>query len=419
MTNKTALKSAANAKADQTMTDDELIALARAGNQEACTLIHNRFKSIVRASCREVINNPLDLEDAVQETFTFVFTKGLAKFEGRSSFSTWIWGVAMRATQNYNRLSKSRNIIFLDPLLVIPAREALRDRLEICDDDGEGIVARMQRKNWIPTLLWYLEEWPKTKVREFMGWTKAYGARRFAEIEDDLAEALEMSSLAPSTLPVKELRKVKASLPDIKKLPLAKRPAYLMYIGGYTYDEISQDLRLNIKRVRIAVCKAKSRLAEIEEQKLQEAEYHYDDVDKWVTMAKQRRKPGVKSISLIGLLDKIDRQFLKIFIHQLILIAPSAGFPTQEFLAYKTERRPTYKQIALKVKDPHAHARIAYGTEWLVRRLIVHHISGKPIRGLSKGEFEQLVGRLRSNLMLCVPSKNRNCKHPRAARIYG
>jgi RNA polymerase sigma-70 factor (ECF subfamily) len=86
-------------------TDADAVAQVRAGNADAFrVLVERHSRAIFRLAFR-MTGNEQDAEDAVQETFLRAF-KQLKNFDGRSSFSTWIYRVCTNCTIDSMRARK-------------------------------------------------------------------------------------------------------------------------------------------------------------------------------------------------------------------------------------------------------------------------------------------------------------------------
>jgi len=75
------------------LSDQALVEKIRAGDYQAFEFLVTRYESKVYRLAIRMLRNPQDAEDALQETFMQVF-RGLAGFEGRSKFSTWLFRLA-------------------------------------------------------------------------------------------------------------------------------------------------------------------------------------------------------------------------------------------------------------------------------------------------------------------------------------
>lgn len=59
----------------------------------------NRYQALIWRVCYSSLHNPQDAEDLTQEVFLKVY-RSLARFEGRSSFKTWIYRIAINTCRN-------------------------------------------------------------------------------------------------------------------------------------------------------------------------------------------------------------------------------------------------------------------------------------------------------------------------------
>lgn len=76
-----------------TLSDQALVDRIKAQDYEAFTALVNRYEGKVYRLAIRMLRNPEDAQDALQETFLQVY-RGLKNFEGRSSFSTWLFRLA-------------------------------------------------------------------------------------------------------------------------------------------------------------------------------------------------------------------------------------------------------------------------------------------------------------------------------------
>jgi RNA polymerase sigma-70 factor (ECF subfamily) len=86
-------------------TDLEAVAQVRAGNPDAFRVLVERHSRAIFRLAYRMTGNEQDAEDAVQETFLRAF-KQLRTFDGRSSFSTWIYRVCANCTIDSMRVRK-------------------------------------------------------------------------------------------------------------------------------------------------------------------------------------------------------------------------------------------------------------------------------------------------------------------------
>jgi RNA polymerase sigma-70 factor (ECF subfamily) len=83
-------------RADPSGPDEDLVARAAAGERAALEALLARHADRVHAVCRRILRDPDDALDATQEALLAI-AKGLAGFDRRARFSTWLYRVATNA----------------------------------------------------------------------------------------------------------------------------------------------------------------------------------------------------------------------------------------------------------------------------------------------------------------------------------
>jgi RNA polymerase sigma-70 factor (ECF subfamily) len=84
------------------VTDGELVAQARAGNQAAFGELVDRHRSAVYRAARAALGSHADAEDAAQDAFLVAFRR-LDTFRGEASFKTWLLTIAWHQAINRRR----------------------------------------------------------------------------------------------------------------------------------------------------------------------------------------------------------------------------------------------------------------------------------------------------------------------------
>ena len=85
----------------------ELIERARSGDQTAFEQLVGPYRGEVQLHCYRFLGSLADAEDAVQETLAAAW-RGLAGFEGRASFRTWLYRIATNRCLNLLRAASRR-----------------------------------------------------------------------------------------------------------------------------------------------------------------------------------------------------------------------------------------------------------------------------------------------------------------------
>jgi RNA polymerase sigma-70 factor (ECF subfamily) len=85
--------------------EEALVARASAGDLQALEEIFNKYRNQVFSLAYRMTGNVSDAEDLCQEIFVQVMRK-ISSFQGRSSFSTWLYRVSMNRSRDYLRRKK-------------------------------------------------------------------------------------------------------------------------------------------------------------------------------------------------------------------------------------------------------------------------------------------------------------------------
>ena len=115
--------------------DGALVDAARRGDRPALEKLLQLHFDRVRALCRRIMANEADTDDATQEALLAI-CRGITRFDGRASFSTWLYRVSTNACLDELR-RKGRRPIAMDadvmPAVTVSDRFAddIADRLEI------------------------------------------------------------------------------------------------------------------------------------------------------------------------------------------------------------------------------------------------------------------------------------------------
>jgi RNA polymerase sigma-70 factor (ECF subfamily) len=95
------------------MSDEWLVAAAKDGNANAFAELRDRhFRAILRTTYR-ITRNWEDAEDALQDSFLEAFTH-LTRFEGRSSFSSWVTRIAINMSPISLRKKRGKTFQSID-----------------------------------------------------------------------------------------------------------------------------------------------------------------------------------------------------------------------------------------------------------------------------------------------------------------
>ncbi len=95
--------------------DDELISLAKSGDEEAIAQIFEKYHLKIYSFLYRATGSQEDAEDLCQEVFLLVF-KNLSSFRNESKFLTWVYRIAINRFRDYIRREKQRPLPMLSDI---------------------------------------------------------------------------------------------------------------------------------------------------------------------------------------------------------------------------------------------------------------------------------------------------------------
>lgn len=129
--------------------DIELVEQARAGNHDAFRVLYQRYHRRVYALAFGVVQNADDALDVVQDGFIKAH-RHLDKFEGNSSFYTWLYRIIMNLSIDHIRKHKrGRHVDFDDAINHGQDEDALGDELlprMLGQNPGKSLVRKEIRE---------------------------------------------------------------------------------------------------------------------------------------------------------------------------------------------------------------------------------------------------------------------------------
>ncbi len=114
--------------------DEDLLAAFVEGDEDAFDELVDRYERRVYAICYRYFRNATDAEDALQETFLALLRRG-STFTGASSFSTWMYRVAVNTCNDIARRRARR------PQRDDTSVESLADQASAAPDVDEQLAA--------------------------------------------------------------------------------------------------------------------------------------------------------------------------------------------------------------------------------------------------------------------------------------
>ncbi|MCA9753781.1 MAG: sigma-70 family RNA polymerase sigma factor [Gemmatimonadetes bacterium] len=123
--------------------DEELVEIARSsaeGDLRAYDELVKRWQGKILTNCRFLTRSPDDSEDLAQEVFVKAFFH-LGRFEGRSSFGTWIRRIKVNHCLNFVRSRGTKTFVDADDEVV-----SLAPELQVTPTAMQGLEAGDQRE---------------------------------------------------------------------------------------------------------------------------------------------------------------------------------------------------------------------------------------------------------------------------------
>jgi RNA polymerase sigma-70 factor (ECF subfamily) len=161
--------------------DTELVTRAQTGETQAFDVLAERYADKVHRLTYRVLRNEEDAQDALQEAFLSAY-RNLPRFEGKSTFSTWLYRVAMNAALMRRRKRREGMVSIEEPR----DREESQVTLQLADW-GRGPIEETLNDELRDALNAAIESLPEELAQVFL----------LREVEGmsnaDAAEILELS----------------------------------------------------------------------------------------------------------------------------------------------------------------------------------------------------------------------------------
>lgn len=133
------------------MSDIELVAAAKLGDQAAFTELHRRHIEDAQRLARKILHVE-DVDDVCQDIFQKAFTR-IDSFKGEAEFKTWLTSIAQRECIRINtdRMRPTRGSSYLDPYFDID--EEGKEQEIHHDPDWEEPFIEAERRVDLPKML--------------------------------------------------------------------------------------------------------------------------------------------------------------------------------------------------------------------------------------------------------------------------
>ena len=184
--------------------ETEALQRARGGDADGYRVLVEHYSRPVFRLAFRITGNEADAEDVVQDTFLRAY-RGLAKFDERAKFSTWLYRIATNASLDLLRKRKRHDdkaepvsAEAPDPIEVLPSVNPSPDRLMLSNEVREKVEAAMMRLS------------PKEKA--------AFVLRHFEGMSiEEIGRALDMGSSAAKNNIFRAVQKLRRELSPLVK----------------------------------------------------------------------------------------------------------------------------------------------------------------------------------------------------------
>ena len=177
-------------------TDAELVVSALAGTTQAFDVLVNRYRRAMLAVAQQIVRNPADAEDVVQDAFLRSF-ESLPQLTDLNRFGAWLHSItrnrALRYHKKISRYQPREDVEFhlnsrsdtsaADPARIVEqelTQRAVRDTIQDLPDDYQVVIQ-----------LYYWAEMPQKRIAEFLSLPLTTVKWRLHKAKDLLKTLLE------------------------------------------------------------------------------------------------------------------------------------------------------------------------------------------------------------------------------------
>jgi RNA polymerase sigma-70 factor (ECF subfamily) len=152
-----------------TLTDEELVARAKAGDLDGFNQLVTRWERPIYALAYRTLGREEDARDVVQEAFLRAY-RGLRGFKGEAKFSSWLYRITLNLCRDWSRRERRA------PIAQVPEGT---DPMDLVDDhvepseSVEELVARREMSDAVARAMAELPEEQRTAIllKEYHGLT--------------------------------------------------------------------------------------------------------------------------------------------------------------------------------------------------------------------------------------------------------
>jgi RNA polymerase sigma-70 factor (ECF subfamily) len=189
------------------VSDQELswVTGALRGDEEAFSHLVETYQSPVYNLCYRMLGDPVDAEDAAQETFLRAY-KNIKRYDDQRSFSTWLLSIAAHYCIDQIRRRRFATLSYdetpqLDPPDLNPGPEG---SLVISEDQKrvQVLLARLNAQDRAAVVMRYWYEFSYEEIGEALSMTVSAVKSRLHRARIELAQLWMQQGSGPTAIPV-------------------------------------------------------------------------------------------------------------------------------------------------------------------------------------------------------------------------
>ena len=193
------------------MTDQELswVSGALKGDDGAFSHLIETYQSPVYNLCYRMLGDPVDAEDAAQETFLRAY-KNIKRYDDQRSFSTWLLSIAAHYCIDQIRRRRFTTLSYdetpqLDPPDLNPGPEG---SLVLSEDQKrvQALLARLNTQDRAAVVMRYWYEFSYEEIAEALSMTVSAVKSRLHRARIELAQLWLQQGSGPTAIPVERKR---------------------------------------------------------------------------------------------------------------------------------------------------------------------------------------------------------------------
>lgn len=176
------------------MQEAELIHRILKGNQQDYTVLIKQYQQNVFRTAMGLLHSKEDAEEVTQDVFVKVY-QSLSSFNGKSTFSTWLYRITVNTCLNFLRKKKRKNFwIGLSDILQIPSKDKQPETI-ITERSEKAVIQHaidsLPEKQRLAFVFTKYEDLPQKQVAEIMNLSEGAVEQLVLRAKNNLKKILE------------------------------------------------------------------------------------------------------------------------------------------------------------------------------------------------------------------------------------